>query len=424
MRKTLFIALNDLRVYFSERGNLVGLVVLPITLTVMLGFISGGDNSPSRIRIDLIDLDQSDTSAQFISNLRQVNETLILCPSDSDSDNCDLGDNDTLSVEQSIERVQNVDTRALIVIPQGYSDNLQTAQAIAIDYYARTDGSGGFNDPVLASLQTVIQRTNAAIHASNVGTDAIANLIVNDEPISIFSDEAEQVTFAEALRIEAETMLSQQSDSVNFVLTSGDSEAGNLGTGFGQAVPGQGATFVMFTVLGGMAILMRERREWTLQRLIVLPLSRAQVLGGKILAFVALGMIQFAVVFAVGLITGTDFGNAPLAILLLMLAFVLATTALAFAVATRLKNEEQAGGLALLISFTLAPLGGAWWPLDITPSFMQTIGHFTPTAWVMDGFQDIIFFGGGLVDVLPEIGVLLLIAAAFFAIGIRGFQYE
>jgi hypothetical protein len=42
----------------------------------------------------------------------------------------------------------------------------------------------------------------------------------------------------------------------------------------------------------------------------------------------------------------------------------------------------------------------------------------------MDGFQDIIFYGGGLVDVLPEMGVLMAIALVCFAIGILGFRYE
>jgi ABC-2 type transport system permease protein len=107
-----------------------------------------------------------------------------------------------------------------------------------------------------------------------------------------------------------------------------------------------------------------------------------------------------------------------------MLAFVLATTSLAFAIATRLKTEAQAGSVSLLLSFTLAPLGGAWWPLDITPQPMQVLGYITPVAWVMDGFQDVIFFGGGITDILPEVAVLLVFTAIFFTIGILGFQYE
>ena len=45
-------------------------------------------------------------------------------------------------------------------------------------------------------------------------------------------------------------------------------------TGFGQSIPGMGSMFVMFTVMAGMSILLRERNQWTLQRLVVMPLRR------------------------------------------------------------------------------------------------------------------------------------------------------
>jgi ABC-2 type transport system permease protein len=126
----------------------------------------------------------------------------------------------------------------------------------------------------------------------------------------------------------------------------------------------------------------------------------------------------------VGVIVGTDFGNDPLALLLIMLSFVIAISALTFALATQVQNESQANGVALLLSLTLAPLGGAWWPLEITPDFMQVIGHISPVAWAMDGFREIIFYGGTLPDVLVPIGVLLAIAAVLFGIGVAGFRYE
>ena len=55
---------------------------------------------------------------------------------------------------------------------------------------------------------------------------------------------------------------------------------------------------------------------------------------------------------------------------------------------------------------------------------MQRIGHLSPVAWAMDGFQDLIFNQGTLVDVLPEIGVLLAIALVLFGIGVRGFRVQ
>ena len=92
MRKTLLIALNDVRVYFADRGNLFGLLVLPIALTLMLGFLIQGGGEVATIRVDLHDLDQTSASQQFITQLRQVNTTLILCPTDDADGSCALGE--------------------------------------------------------------------------------------------------------------------------------------------------------------------------------------------------------------------------------------------------------------------------------------------------------------------------------------------
>jgi ABC-2 type transport system permease protein len=54
---------------------------------------------------------------------------------------------------------------------------------------------------------------------------------------------------------------------------------------------------------------------------------------------------------------------------------------------------------------------------------MQRIGHLTPVAWVMDAFRDLLFYGGGLSAILPELGVLLGAAALLFAVGIWRFRY-
>ena len=191
-----------------------------------------------------------------------------------------------------------------------------------------------------------------------------------------------------------------------------------------QSAPGMGTLYVMFTVMGGMAVLLRERRQWTLQRLMALPLSRAYILSSKMGVYFTLGMIQFFIVFIVGAAAGMNFGADPVALLAIMAAFVLCITALTFALAPWITNEGQARGVVLLLSLSLAPLGGAWWPLEIVPDFMQTLGHLSPVAWAMDGFHDLIWFNGGIGDVLPEIGVLLAAAAVLFVIGVRSFKYE
>jgi ABC-2 type transport system permease protein len=185
-----------------------------------------------------------------------------------------------------------------------------------------------------------------------------------------------------------------------------------------------GAMFVMFTVLTGMALLLRERRMWTLQRLVVMPVRRSEILAGKILARFSTGLLQFLIVFAVGLVVGLNLGSDLLALLVVVMAYTLCITALGFAIAPLIRTEAQAGSMVTLLSLSLAALGGAWWPLDIAPDFMQVIGYATPVAWAMNGFNQLLFYGGGLADVLLPVGVLLAATTVLFVIGVRNFQYD
>ena len=203
----------------------------------------------------------------------------------------------------------------------------------------------------------------------------------------------------------------------------GETDSG-LQEGLGQSIPGMGSMFVMLTVFGGMTTLVVEKKQWTLQRIATMPISRGQLLGGKILARFVLGVLQFSVVFIVGIIASIHFGDDLIALLLIMISYTLAVTALSFAVGTRVKNETQASGLSLLLAITLAPLGGAWWPMEIVPDYMSIIGHISPIAWAMDGFNALIFENGDLASVLIPILVLLAIALLSFGLGIWRFRYD
>ena len=158
------------------------------------------------------------------------------------------------------------------------------------------------------------------------------------------------------------------------------------------------------TIFGGMAALVVERQQWTLQRLAVMPVSRRTLLVGKILARFSLGLLQFLVVFAVGALLKMNFGKDPLALLLLVILYSLSITAFAFAIGSGLKNPAQASMLGLLLTLTLSPLGGAWWPMDISPRFLQIIGHVSPVAWAMDGFTALTYNGAHLGGYLAPAG--------------------
>jgi ABC-2 type transport system permease protein len=82
-------------------------------------------------------------------------------------------------------------------------------------------------------------------------------------------------------------------------------------------------------------------------------------------------------------------------------------------------DAEQAQAVGIPLSVGLGMLGGCMWPLDIVPAPMQVVGHLTPHAWAMDGWSELIFDGGSLLDILPNLAVLAGIAAVVGLLAVR-----
>jgi ABC-2 type transport system permease protein len=419
MRKILQIVRNDLRLFFTSRGNLISLLVVPIVMTLVVGVFTGGvSNEPVALLVDVLDEDNSPLSAQLLDAIRQANNNLVLCPLDNDAvDRCALGETSQFGLEQARERVQEGVMEAAIVIPPDFEARVQSFEPVQVSLY--TQDTTGVQGPAEQALNAALQRVHGAAVAAQTGSALISQN-------GLLPDEGSLRDFESAVYERASEIWESEPIQVNFEYT-GEQEAGgglDLQTGLGQSVPGMGALFVMFTVFGGMSALIVERSQWTLQRLATAPLSRAQLLGGKILARFILGAIQFMVVFAVGIVGGIQLGEDPLALVLVAFAYTLAITALSFALGTWIRNEAQAAGFSLLLSLVLAPLGGAWWPLEIVPKTMQIVGHVSPVAWAMDAFHTLIFNHGRLSDVILPVAVLLGIAAVAFVWGVARFKYE
>jgi ABC-2 type transport system permease protein len=195
--------------------------------------------------------------------------------------------------------------------------------------------------------------------------------------------------------------------------------------GLNQSSPGMMAMFATFGMIGGAALLIQERQSGTLRRLLVMPIHKGSILVGKMLGILLTGVLQMSLLIVVSaLFFDVPWGNSPAALVVMVLTFALAITSLSMMMAALTKTLAQANALGTVIVLSISALGGAWWPLDIVPGWMQTVGRFSPMSWAMDGFQDIITRGLGVTAVLPEVGVLLAFTAVFLFVGIWRFQYE
>jgi ABC-type multidrug transport system permease subunit len=421
MAKVLAIIQHDLQVFLADRSNLPSLLFIPVVMTILIGLVNGGAFSGPEIqRLDVIDLDNTQASSQFLASIHQANPALTLCPMENtDRDICSLGKSGALTEGQALDRVANSTSLALLEIPAGFEAELATQMPITLTF--RSASSFGVSQSAKEAVQAALSQVNAASAASQIGLSVIDQL--QGQPLA--GNQAQQMK--NSLYQRALEMGKRRVVTVEFALSGAPQEQSmgqSLQQGLGQSVPGMGTMFVLMTIFGGMAALIEERQQWTLQRLAVMPVSRGMLLAGKIMARFCLGLLQFMVVFIVGALLGMNFGKDPLALLLLVIVYTLSVTALSFAIGSGLKNPAQASGLGLLLTLTLAPLGGAWWPMSISPRFLQIIGHVSPVAWAMDGFTALTYEGAHLADIWVSLAILLGMTIVAFLIAIPRFRYQ
>ena len=194
---------------------------------------------------------------------------------------------------------------------------------------------------------------------------------------------------------------------------------------YAHSSPGMMAQFAIAGLISAATVLVIERKTRVLARMLTTTTSRVQILAGHLLTMFLMIFAQFMVLTLFGdLILGLDYYHQPWATLLMILATALFAASLGMLIATLAKNEEQVIVLTLIPMFVLCALGGAWMALELMPASMQTIGHFSPVAWIMDGFKGILIRGWGLNEVLLPAGVLLLFAAACLGFSVWKFRFE
>ena len=81
-----------------------------------------------------------------------------------------------------------------------------------------------------------------------------------------------------------------------------------------------------------------------------------------------------------------------------------------------LRNDQQAGGVGVMLGLGLAALGGCMLPLELFSPTLQKVAHFTPHAWGLDAFAELVRNNGTIVDILPELGVLLGFAVVLLSL--------
>jgi len=197
-------------------------------------------------------------------------------------------------------------------------------------------------------------------------------------------------------------------------------------SGFEQAIPG---ILVMFTILvlltSSGTMLVQERTQGLLRRLASAPISKAEVIAGKWDGRMVLAAIQISVALIIGtFLFKMNWGPNLGIVMLVLVAWGGFCASAGLWLGTVAKTEAQAGGLGVLTANALAALGGCWWPIEVTPDWMQFVQKLLPTGWTMDALHKLISFQAGPQSVIPNVVMLVAAAAVFGWLAVRNFRYE
>jgi ABC-2 type transport system permease protein len=188
-------------------------------------------------------------------------------------------------------------------------------------------------------------------------------------------------------------------------------------------IPGYLVMFVFFTAALSAENIVRERQNNTLERMLAGSVSRMSILGGIFIGTSLKGLIQITIFWVVGiLVFNLDLGLAPAGAIVLSILMIIMSSAFGLMLATIVRTERSASSIATLTSLVLAPLGGCWWPLFITPRWMQFMAKLTRHGWATTGFNKLIVFGADFSAAVPEMLALIAFAAVFGIIALWRFR--
>lgn len=377
-RNAWFIATKDLKYTLRAREAIVWVFVMPIVFFYFIGTITGGFRaSPKQVERIAIQADES--SGFLVDQLTRR-----------------LGERDYAVVRPDSAHQFAAYSRRLTV-PEAFTDSVLSGVQTSLGFANESTG-------MTQNYHSI--RTQRAVYT------LLADLVV-------IGAKAEPVT------PDAFDRLNAMPRTLSLEVKPAGKRK-RIPTGFEQAIPG---IMVMFTLMvmatSGSILIVIERKQGLLKRLAYTPISRMAIVLGKWGGKWFTGIVQIAFAMIAGtLLFKMDWGPDLGAVIAVMLVYGALMAAVGIILGSLARSEGQAVGIGVIATNVLAALGGCWWPIEITPSWMQKLQLFLPTGWAMDALHKLISFGAGPSSVLPHLIAMTLGCVVLVAVGARVFRFE
>jgi ABC-2 type transport system permease protein len=403
MKKLLYIALNELLLLRKDKMAVVWMIILPLGMTTIMGLVFGGLGGGSEavvIDLPVVDHDGGEMAAVVLDILSQTDNLQVETEYDE---------------ETARQLVADGKRAGAVVIPSGFSTAITSGQPTVLELIVTPGGQ------TASLLEGMVRGVTSGF--SNVQTTV--EVAISEVQRATASTDLDYEGIASRVAATALERLEDPPVRTRITTVGGGAEEDEEFNIFSQVVPGYAVMFAMFTVLSAAGGILEEKERGTFKRLLIAPIPRWSLLGGKLLAQFLVGVGQIALMFLAGaLIFRVQLGNSLLGLVLITLATCWATTSLGILLVAVIRSRKQIHPITTLIILGSSAIGGSWFPLFMMPKAVQQVARITLVAWAMEGYNRLMILGGSLADVWVNIGVLILYGAVCFAVGLKLFRFK
>lgn len=189
-------------------------------------------------------------------------------------------------------------------------------------------------------------------------------------------------------------------------------------------VPGLiGVILTMTMVLFTSVAIVRERERGNMELLIATPISRSELMVGKVLPYVAIGLVQTSVVLALGLwLFDVPGRGSVFDVYLAALLLILANLTLGLLISTRAQSQFQAMQMTFFVFLPSILLSGFMFPFAGMPRLAQWIAELLPLTHFLRLIRGIVLRGAAIAELWPDAVALLVFTAAMMTFAILRFR--
>ncbi len=404
--RILDLALKDLSQMFRDKRSLLFLVAMPILFTFFMGFAyRGGDDNnadaDNRIPLALIDPEpESRLNNMFYARLESSDSIRVVVMNESDA----------------MDSLHKGEVAGVLVIPVEFSEQVEAGKACvepcrneAPQLTLIADSASAEGQSLYQLLRVPISQLMSAVEVARISADVQSQPDEFVPSVELAWSKWTDASKVSLVKIE-QAVAEESSDWTG-------------GNPYNQSSPGILVQFAIFGLVTSAQILVQEKKSRTLQRLITTNMKPWEIVAGHMLAMFTITFLQIAMLVVFGqLVLKVDYLREPIAVLLVSVTLGLWVASMGLLIGVLAREEQQVIMYSMIAMFLFSAMGGTWFPLETTGGAFAAIGKAMPSAWAMNGLQNILIRGLGLESVWMPVFILAAYAFGFFLLGVWRFR--